>query len=77
MERDDWEFPDSEFVEIAIPTELIRRVIASISDTMLEWEEECQRNGTEFNALIGTAAVHAAVRFIDTSFGQMEGETMQ
>jgi hypothetical protein len=75
MERDNWD--DDEFVEVAIPTELVRRVIASISETMMEWENECQINGAEFNALIGTAAVHAAVRFIDTSFGQMEGETIQ
>lgn len=76
MEPDNWE-DDDEFVEVTVPTELVRRVIAAISDVMMQWESECRDKNEEFNALIGTSAVHMAMRFIDTCMERMPEETVQ
>jgi hypothetical protein len=74
MERDDWE---DDYVEVSVPTELVRRVISGLSDIMMEWEHECRDKGEEFNAMIGTSAIHIAVQFIDRSMQRMAGETIQ
>jgi len=75
MERDDWD--GDEFVEVAIPTELVKRVVNAISAVMREWELERREDGEEFNALIGRSAAHLAVRFIDDCMEKIPGETMQ
>lgn len=76
MERDDWEDADG-FVEVSVPTELVKRVVNAISAVMREWEMEQREQGEEFNALIGNSAVHLAVRFIDDCMEKIPGETMQ
>ena len=76
MERDDWD-EDCEFVEIAVPTELVRRIIEGLSDIMQEWEAEARDKGDEFNAMIGTSAIHIAVQFMDRCMQRMAGETVQ
>lgn len=76
MERDDWE-DAGDFVEVSVPTELVKRVIEAISSVMREWEEEQREEGEEFNAMIGVMASHVAVKFIDSCFERIPGETMQ
>lgn len=76
MERDDWE-DAGEFVEVTVPTELIKRVVEAISEVMIKWEQEQRDAGQEFNALIGASAVHMAMQFIDNCMERMPNETMQ
>lgn len=76
MERDDWE-DASEYVEVSVPTELVKRVINGVSDIMKEWEAEATSKDQEFNALIGMAAMRIAFDFIETSMENMSTETMQ
>jgi hypothetical protein len=76
MERDDWEDAE-EFVEVTVPTELVKRVVEAISGVMIQWEDEQRALGVEFNALIGTSAVHMAMQFIDKCMEGIPGETMQ
>lgn len=76
MERDNWEDAE-EFVEVTVPTELIKRVVEAISDVMIQWEQEQRDVGVEFNALIGASAVHMAMQFIDRCMERLPNETMQ
>ena len=76
MERDDWE-DASEYVEVSVPTELVKRVINGVSDIMKDWEVEATSQDQEFNALIGMAAMRIAFDFIETSMENMSTETMQ
>lgn len=76
MERDNWEDAE-EFVEVTVPTELIKRVVEAISDVMVQWEQEQRDIGVEFNALIGASAVHMAMQFIDRCMERLPNETMQ
>lgn len=76
MERDDWE-DDCDFVEISVPTELVKRIIEGLSDIMQEWEGEAREKGEEFNVMIGTSAIHIAVQFMDRCMQRMAGETVQ
>ncbi len=76
MERDDWEDAE-ELVEVTVPTELVKRVVEAISNVMIEWEDEQRAIGVEFNALIGTSAVHMAMQFIDRCMERLPNETMQ
>ena len=76
MERDDWEDAD-ELGEVTVPTELVKRVVEAISNVMIEWEDEQRAIGVEFNALIGTSAVHMAMQFIDRCMERLPNETMQ
>ena len=76
MERDDWEDAE-EFVEISVPTELVKRVVEAISNVMIDWEQEQRDAGIEFNALIGASAVHMAMQFIDRCMERLPNETMQ
>lgn len=77
MERDDWECEGDDYVEISVPTELVKRVVNGVSDVMREWEAEATSRGEEFNLLIGMAAVKLAFDFMDTSVQRLEKETMQ
>lgn len=77
MERDDWEHEDDDYVEVSVPTELVKRVINGVSDVMKDWEEESRNRGDEFNLLIGMSAMRLAFDFIEKSMMQREGETMQ
>jgi hypothetical protein len=72
MESDDWE--GDGYVEVSVPTELIKRLINAISGVMQEWEKESKG---EFTALIGNTAMHIAADFIDASMERVQGETMQ
>jgi hypothetical protein len=65
---------DDEYVEVSVPTELIKRLINAISEVMQGWEKE---SGGEFTALIGNTALHIATDFIDASMAKIQGETMQ
>lgn len=76
MERDDWEDPD-DYVEVSVPTELVKRVVDAISTTMMQWESEQRAEGEEFNALVGMSAVKLALDFIGESMENMRGETVQ
>ena len=78
MEGDDGE--DNEYVEVSVPTELVRRVVDAITDVMVEWEREKTDAGEDFDALIGNAAAHIAVDFLDTltlMISKPEQETIQ
>ncbi len=78
MEDDDWECEGGdEYVEVSVPTELVRRVISGLGDIMQEWERESRLKGEEFNAMIGTSAIHIAVQFMDRCMERMVGETIQ
>lgn len=77
MERDDWECEDDDYVEISVPTELVKRVVNAVSDVMCEWEAEATRKGEDFNLLIGMSAIKLAFDFMDTSVQRLEKETMQ
>lgn len=68
---------DDEYVEVSVPTELVKRLINAISDVMQGWEREAISRGQEFNALIGNSAMHIATNFIDASMERIQGETMQ
>lgn len=76
MERDDWE-DDSEFVEISVPTELVKRVVEAIGGVMMQWQVEQKEKGEEFNALIGASAVHIAMDFMDACMERLPNETIQ
>jgi hypothetical protein len=76
MERDDWE-DAGDYVEVSVPTELVKRVVSAISITMMDWEKEQRDKGEEFNALIGMSAVKLALDFIGESMENIHGETMQ
>ena len=76
MERDDWE-DDSEFVEISVPTELVKRVVEAIGGVMMQWQIEQKEKGEEFNALIGASAVHLAMDFMDACMERLPNETIQ
>jgi len=76
MERDDWE-DDEDFVEVTVPTELVKRVVEAISGVMIQWEKEQRDAGVEFNALIGASAVHMAMQFMDACMERMPNETIQ
>jgi len=52
-------------------------VVEAISNVMIEWEDEQRAIGVEFNALIGTSAVHMAMQFIDRCMERLPNETMQ
>ena len=36
----DGDFREGEYVEVSVPTELVRRLIDAITDVMQEWQEE-------------------------------------
>lgn len=74
MDRDCGE---DEYVEISVPTELVRRVVESITDVMVQWEREQREAGESFSVLIGNAAMHIAVDYLDTIAGAVTGETIQ
>lgn len=76
MERDDWK-DAGDYVEVSVPTELVKRVINGVSDIMKDWEAEATSKDQEFNALIGMAAMRIAFDFIETSMENMSTETMQ
>ena len=76
MERDDWE-DDSEFVEVSVPTELVKRVVEAIGGVMMQWQVEQKEKGEEFNALIGASAVHIAMDFMDACMERLPNETIQ
>ena len=76
MERDDWE-DDGEFVEISVPTELVKRVVEAIGGVMMQWQVEQKEKGEEFNALIGASAVHIAMDFMDACMERLPNETIQ
>jgi hypothetical protein len=72
MESYDGEGDD--YVEVSVPTELVKRLINAISSVMQSWEKESK---DEFNALIGYTAMHIAIDFIDASMEGSNGETLQ
>ena len=76
MERDDWEDND-EFVEVSVPTELVKRVVEAIGGVMMQWQLEQKEKGEEFNALIGASAVHLAMDFMDACMARLPNETIQ
>ena len=75
MEGHDGE--DGEYIEISVPTELVRRVINAITSVMIEWEREQREVDVSFSALTGNAAMHIAVDYLDTIAGAVERETIQ
>lgn len=77
MERDDWYGEDGDYVEVSVPTELVKRVISGMSNIMQEWEGEASGRDEEFSALIGVAAMKIALDFIETSLSSLEGRTIQ
>lgn len=77
MERDDWDGEDCGFVEISVPTELVKRVINGMSDIMQKWEKESADKGDEFTALVGVAAMEIAFDFIKTSLSSLADRTIQ
>jgi hypothetical protein len=72
MDRDFGE--DDEYVEVSVPTELIKRLINAIIEVMQDWEKESKG---EFSPLIGNTALHIATDFIVASMVKIQGETMQ
>lgn len=76
MERDDWADTE-EFVEVSVPTELVKRVVEAIGSVMIQWQAEQKEKGEEFNALIGASAVHLAMDFMDACMARMPNETIQ
>jgi hypothetical protein len=73
----DGDFGEDGYIEISVPTELVRRVVTAITDVMVEWEREQREAGEKFTALIGNAAVHIAMDYLDTIASVMDGETIQ
>jgi len=73
----DGDFREGEYVEVSVPTELVRRLIDAITDVMQEWQEEAKDRGEVFTALVGNSAMHIATDFIDASIERLHGETMQ
>jgi hypothetical protein len=73
----DGDFREDEFVEISVPTELVRRVVTAITDVMVEWEQEQREAGEKFSVLTGNAAMHIAMDYLDTIAVVMDGETLQ
>ena len=73
----DGDFGEDEYVEISVPTELVRRVVTAITDVMVEWEKEQREAGEKFSVLTGNAAMHIAVDYLDTIAGAVTGETVQ
>ena len=73
----DGDFREGEYVEVSVPTELVRRLIDAITDVMQEWQEEARDRGEVFTALVGNSAMHIATEFIDASIEKLYGETMQ
>jgi len=70
----------NEYVEVSVPTQLVMRVVNAIIDVMVEWERERTEAGEDFDALIGNAAAHVAVDFLDTmtlAVPEPKQETMQ
>lgn len=76
MERNDWE-DDDEFVEVSVPTELVKRVVEAIGGVMMQWQMEQKAKGEEFNALIGASAVRVAMDFMDACMERLPNETIQ
>lgn len=76
MERYDWE-DDGDFVEISVPTELVKRVVEAIGGVMMQWQIEQKEKGEEFNALIGASAVRVAMDFMDACMERLPNETIQ
>lgn len=74
MDRDCGE---DEYVEISVPTELVKRVVMAITDVMVQWASEQREAGESFSVLIGNAAMHIAVDYLDTIAGSVPGETIQ
>jgi hypothetical protein len=68
---------EGEYVEISVPTELVRRVISAITDVMIQWEREQREDEGSFSALTGNAAMHIAVDYLDTIAVAAATETMQ
>lgn len=73
----DGDLREDEFVEISVPTELVRRVVTAIADVMVEWEREQREAGENFSALTGHAAMHIAMDYLDTIASASDGETLQ
>jgi hypothetical protein len=73
----DGDFREDEFVEISVPTELVRRVVTAITDVMVEWEQEQREAGEKFSVLTGNAAMHIAMDYLDTIASVVDGETLQ
>jgi hypothetical protein len=68
---------DDEYIEISVPTELVRRVVTAITDVMVEWEKEQREAGEKFSVLTGNAAMHIAMDYLDTIASVVDGETIQ
>ena len=68
---------DLEYIEVSVPTQLVRRLIDAITDVMQEWGEEAKDRGEVFTALVGNSAMHIAIDFIDASIEKLHGETLQ
>ena len=68
---------EGEYVEISVPTELVRRVVNAITTVMIEWEREQREADVSFSALTGNAAMHIAVDYLDTIAVAVATETMQ
>jgi len=68
---------EDEYVEISVPTELVRRVVDAITSVMIEWEREQREADVSFSALTGNAAMHIAVDYLDTIAVAVATETMQ
>lgn len=74
MERDSGE---DGYIEVSVPTELVKRLINAISDVLKEWGKEASDRGEMFTALVGNSAMHIATDFIDASMERLQGETLQ
>lgn len=73
----DGDFGEDGYVEISVPTELVKRVVMAITDVMVQWASEQKDAGGTFSVLIGNAAMHIAVDYLDTISEKVTGETMQ
>jgi hypothetical protein len=73
----DGDFGEDEYVEVSVPTELVRRVVTAIADVMVEWEQEQREAGENFSVLTGNAAMHIAMDYFDTIASVVDGETIQ
>ncbi len=73
----DGDFREDGYVEISVPTELVKRVVMAITDVMVQWASEQKDTGGTFSVLTGNAAMHIAVDYLDTIAGEVTGETIQ